>query len=79
MTSIQRFVVRVDCLVMLLQCDLCSAGELTPWLWTCHLDLIVVDTQVGLDVSHRLASVLAELTTKWFLCGVPVLDVTLQC
>ena len=60
---------------MLLQCDLGSAGEVAAGLRTCHLHLAVVDADVGLDVRHGLAAVVAELAAVRLLRGVPVLDV----
>ena len=60
---------------MLLQCDLGSAGEVAAGLRTCHLHLAVVDADVGLDVRHGLAAVVAELAAVRLLRGVSVLDV----
>ena len=65
----------MNSLVMLLQCDLGSAGEVAAGLRTCHLHLAVVDADVGLDVRHGLAAVVAELAAVRLLRGVPVLDV----
>jgi len=63
---------------MLLQSDLGSAAEVTALLWTFNPDIVVVDPEVALDVSHCLTAVAAELAAEWLLCGVSVLDVTGQ-
>ena len=55
---------------MLLQGDLGSAAEETALLWTFDPHIVVVDPEVALDVSHRLAAVAAELAAEWLLCGV---------
>ena len=63
---------------MLLHGDLCSTGEVTVWFWTRDSDLIVVDPEMGLDIGHRLSSIVTELTTEWLLRGVAILDVAGQ-
>ena len=55
---------------MLLQGDLGAAAEVTAFLRTLHPDVVVVNPEVALDVSHRLAAVAAELAAKWLLSGV---------
>ena len=63
---------------MLLHGDLCSTGEVTVWFWTRDPDLIVVYPEMGLDIGHRLSSIMTELTAKWLLRGVAILDVAGQ-
>ena len=65
----------MNSLMMLLQCDLGSTGEVAARLRTRHLHLAVVDADVGLDVRHGLAAVVAELAAVRLLRGVPVPDV----
>ena len=73
-TRVHGLIVRVDRLQMLLQRDLGSAAEVATFLRALDLDIVVVDPEVTLDVSHGLASVAAELTAEWFLCSVPEID-----
>ena len=70
-TRVHGLIVRVNRLQMLLQRDLGSAAEVATFFRALYLDIVVVDPEVTLDVSHCLASVAAELTAEWLLCGVP--------
>ena len=73
-TRVHGLIVRVNRLQMLLQSDLGSAAEVATFFRALYLDIVVVDPEVTLDVSHCLASVAAELTAEWLLCGVPEIN-----